>query len=211
MNRLKRFLAEIEDLLIRGGSGSARQEADREVMRKSFQGILVAKEMQKANETDFGRHFEDWAGKPPEPKTPREDPQHLSKARMGRIAEHYLFALKIVFWIIFGPVYFAAIAWAAVVIALAISVPLSLGVKLVIASGILKPGLTPQQNERRLHANVIAGIIAFAISFGGLFLLSCELRNSFFHMNTKHQNKPQRSAVFAFLNRINQTQKKTNC
>jgi hypothetical protein len=171
MDPLKALKAEINVALNRGGSGAARRESDQEVARKAGQGMRIAKERQDANESDFGRHFEEWHGSSPEPSTPREDPQHAAKAAMGRGAEFFLMALKIVFWLVFGPVYFDVLAWLALIIAIAISTTLSLGVKPLIANGIWKPGLTPQENARRLHANVIAGIIAFSISFGGLFLL----------------------------------------
>src|SRR5438105_15423931 len=99
--RLKALSAEIQAALARGGSGAARRESDQQIVRKSAQGMRMATEMQTANEADFGRHFEEWFGKPPDPKTPRQDQQHVAKARMGLIAERFLFALKIVFWIIF--------------------------------------------------------------------------------------------------------------
>jgi hypothetical protein len=171
MDRLKALWAEIKAALTRGGSGAARREADQEIVRKSAQGMRMAQEMQVANEADFRRHSEEWNGAPPVPSTPREDPHHKSKARNGKIAEWFLFALKLVFWVVFGPAYFAVLAWIAVVIALGISIPLGLGVKPLIAGLILKPGLTPQEKERRLHGHVIGAVIAFVISFGGLFLL----------------------------------------
>ena len=57
------------------------------------------------------------------------------------------------------------------IIALCVSIPMSIGMKPLIARLILKPGLTRQEQERRLHRHVVAGIIAFAAVFGGLFVL----------------------------------------
>jgi hypothetical protein len=171
VKHLKALLARIKAALTRGGSGAARREADQQVVRIAQQGLHMATETLAANLADFGRHHEDWHGAPPEPNTPREDPHHVAKARMGRIAERFLLAVKIVFWVVFGPVYFNVLAWLAVIIALCISITLSLGIKPLLAGLILKPGLTPRQKEGRLHAHVVAGIVAFAIAFGSLFLL----------------------------------------
>jgi hypothetical protein len=171
MNRLKVLLAEIKAALVRGGSGAARREANQNIVRFSQQGIDVATETLTANEADFGRQWEEWHGTPPEPRTPREDPQHVSKACMGRRAEWFLLALKIVFWTVFGPLYFSVLAWLAVIVALSISVTMSLGIKPLLAGLILKPGLTPHEKERRLHAHLVAGVTAFAFTFGGLFVL----------------------------------------
>ena len=171
MQRLETLLAHIMAALTRGGSGAARQEADQQVVHMSGQGMSMARETLTANEADFAHHFEEWNGTAPDPRTPREDPHHAAKARMGRMAERFLLALKVAFWTIFGPVYFNVLAWIAVIIALCISITVSLGVKPLLAGLILKPGLTPHQKERRLHKHVVAGIIAFAIAFGALFLL----------------------------------------
>jgi hypothetical protein len=171
MKHLQALLAQIMAALARGGSGAARQEAQREVVRMARQGARMAQEMIAANCADFARHFEDWFGAPPVPATPREDPHHAGLARMGRIAVWFLLALKAVFWMVFGPSYFYVLPLLAVIIALCVSIPLSVGIKPLIAGWILKPDLTRQQQERRLHRHVLAGIIAFGIVFGGLFFL----------------------------------------
>jgi hypothetical protein len=92
-------------------------------------------------------------------------------ARKGHIAVWFLLGLKAVFWTVFGPSYFDVIPWLAVIIALCVSIPMSIGLKPLIARLILKPGLTRQEQEGRLHRYVVAGMIAFGIVFGGLFLL----------------------------------------
>jgi hypothetical protein len=171
MKHLQVLLAQIMAALARGGSGAARQEAQQEVVRMAKQGTRMALEMIAAMRADFARHFEDWFGVPPIPATPREDPHHAALARMGWIAVWFLLALKAVFWTVFGPSYFNVLPWLAVIIALCVSIPLSVGIKPLIARLILKPDLTRQQQERRLHRHVLAGIIAFGIVFGGLFLL----------------------------------------
>jgi hypothetical protein len=171
MQNLKTLVAEIKAVLSRGGSATARREADQQVAQKAGQGMRIAKEVLESNEADFGRHFEEWSGMRPEPRTPREDPHHKAMARKAQVALWFLLALKVVFWLVFGPSYFNVLPGLAVLIALCVSIPLSLGVKPLIAALILKPGLTPQQREHRLHLHVVAGIIAFGIAFGGLFLL----------------------------------------
>jgi len=129
MEKLKALITVIKELLSRGGSGSARREADQQIALKARQGIRIAKEGLAANEADFSRHFEEWTGIRPEPKTPREDPHHKAKATKARMAMWFLFALKVVFWLVFGPSYFNVLPWLAVLIALCLSIPLSLGVK----------------------------------------------------------------------------------
>lgn len=171
MKHLEALLATIMAALGRLGSGTARREADQEIVRVAEQGMRMADEIVEANTSDFARASEEWKGVPPEPRSPREDPHHGAKALMGRVAERYLLGLKLVFWVVFGPAYFAVLAWLAVTVAVAISVTLSLGVKPLVAALILKPGLTRHQQERRLHAHVVGGIIAFALAFGGLFVL----------------------------------------
>jgi hypothetical protein len=171
MKHLQVLFAQIMAAHTRGGSGAARHEAQQEVVRMARQGVRMTQEMTAAVVADFARHFEDWYGIPPVPATPREDPHHAAMARAGRIAVWFLLCLKVVFWTVFGPNYFNVLPWLAVIIALCVSIPLSVGIKPLIARVILKPGLTRQQQERRLHSHVIAGIIAFAIAFGGLFLL----------------------------------------
>ena len=171
MKHLKALLTQISAALGRLGSGAARRDAAEQILQIARQGMLLAGEIINTNAADFVQHFEEWYGNPPRPITPREDPRHASKARMGRFAEWFLLILKIAFWIIFGPAYFSVLPWLAVVVAIAISVPLSLGVKPLLAVLILKPGLTPYQQERRLHAHVVVGLIAFGTVFGGLFLL----------------------------------------
>jgi hypothetical protein len=171
MKHLQALLALIIAALTRGGTGAARREAQQEILRMARQGMRMAQEMIHANMADFARHFEEWFGFPPAPATPREDPQHAAMARKGHIAVWFLLGLKAVFWTVFGPTFFNVLPWLAVVIALCVSIPMSIGLKPLIARLILKPGLTRQEQERRLHHHVVAGMIAFAIVFGGLFLL----------------------------------------
>jgi hypothetical protein len=171
MKHLQTLVAMILAALTRGGTGAARQEAQQEVLRMALQGVRMAQEMIAANMADFARHFEEWFGVPPVPATPREDPQHAAMARKGHIAVWFLLGLKVVFWTVFGPSYFNVLAWLAVIIALCVSIPMGVGLKPLIARLILKPGLTRQEQERRLHRHVVAGMIAFGIVFGGLFLL----------------------------------------
>ena len=171
MKHLQGMLATITAMLARLGSGTARREANEEVARIAEQGMQMADETITTNQADFGHHSEEWNGVPPQPATPREDPHHAAKARMGCVAEWFLLGLKVIFWVIFGPLFFAVLAWVAVIVAVAISITLSLGVKPLLAGVILKPGLTPHQQEQRLHAHVVAGIIAFGIVFGLLFVL----------------------------------------
>jgi voltage-gated potassium channel Kch len=171
MKHLEALLAKITAMLGRLGSGTARREANEEVVRISEQGMCMADETIATNQADFAHHSEEWNGVPPQPATPREDPHHAAKARMGRAAEWFLLGLKVIFWVVFGPLFFAVLAWIAVIVAVAISLTLSLGVKPLLAGLILKPGLTPHQQECRLHSHVVAGIFAFGIVFGGLFVL----------------------------------------
>src|ERR1017187_2500813 len=147
MKHLEALLATIVAALARFGSGTAGREANEEVVRIAQQGVGMADEASISNEADFGHHFEEWNGAPPRPTTPREDPHHAAKARMGRKAEWFLLALKLIFWIVFGPAYFAVLAWIAVIVAVAISITLSLDVKPLLAGLILKPGLTPRSEE----------------------------------------------------------------
>jgi hypothetical protein len=171
MKHLKALLGLIMAALTRGGTSAARREAIQEILRMALQGVRMAQEMIDANIADFGRHYEEWFGIPPLPATPREDPQHAAMAGKGCIAVWFLLGLKAVFWTVFGPSYFNVLAWLAVIIALCISIPMSIGLKPLIARMILKPGLTRQEQERRLHRHVLAGMIAFGVVFGGLFLL----------------------------------------
>lgn len=129
MKHLSVLLSEIKSALIHGGSSAARHEADEQIVRRAEQGTLMANEDLAANEADFARQFEEWYGIPPEPRTPREDPNHMAKARKGRIAERILLVLKMVFWAVFAPGYFTVSPWLAALVAISISVTLSLGVK----------------------------------------------------------------------------------
>jgi hypothetical protein len=171
MRSLRQIVHENERLLHRRGCRETMVSDSATVVHSCRRTIERIDADIKGCVLDFCRDFEYRFGNAPEHKIPHIIESHEERAKSANLAGWSLITFKTILWILFGPVVFGFVPLTASLIGGALSFVLSLSLKNAIALWVVRPGLTPVEQDDRSHSILWVSLSFTLAALGALFVV----------------------------------------